>query len=115
MAHLPDRIQVQVNHTMRRHGAYETEQYHDQLRDLQRVEQLITELTLIAERTGFLVDDYTLIESHAPQGKMGHFPELHLVLVQVPDHLRSMLSERAAVTESSVEFQQEAVGNWRRP
>ena len=107
-------VQVQVNHVMRRHGAMETDVYEDQIRDQQRIDEFMVELYAAAEKVGFLVDDMTVIESHMPNRKTGHWPEIHIVLAQVPEHLRTSISERTLrsdiQTESSEHFQRMAHG-----
>lgn len=87
----PIKVEAQVNHVMHSSGAIEAGAMNDQVVDRERVSKLIELIDRACAEAGFSRQSTEVIESF--NFKRGHMPEMHLVLVQLPDYLSSQLQE----------------------
>lgn len=82
-------VEVNVNHVIHRAGTVEAGRFSDQTIDHGRLERLIELIDRACTEAGFSRQSTELLASF--QHQKGHMPEIHLVLVQLPDYLSSQL------------------------
>jgi hypothetical protein len=93
-------VEVNVNHVIHRAGTIEAGDFMDQTIDHGRLERLVELIDRACTEAGFSRQSTELLASMQHRAeKNGHMPELHLVLVQLPDYLSSQLQSVVAQRE----------------
>lgn len=92
-------VDVNVNHVLHRAGSIEAGEFKDQWIDHARLERLVELIDRACDEVGFSRQSTELIASI--QHSRGHMPELHLVLVQLPDYLSDQLRQVVRKREES--------------
>jgi hypothetical protein len=82
-------VDVTHHHVMAGGGSFGSNSYKDQLRDGQRFDALIAVIYGACEEYGFAMVRLAVVEDRMQRD--GHWPELHVVVAQLPSEVSDML------------------------